>query len=89
MLLLESSLEDELVVAVDGALGSQLGEEEGQQMLGLTMQPEKNKKDLVGIFSLQDISLHLCDFGEVDEGGLLGADPHHLRRPHHKLLLLA
>ena len=41
MLLLEAALEDELVVAVDGrAGGTQLGSEEGQQMLGLTMQPE-------------------------------------------------
>merc|ERR1711978_263508 len=39
VLLLEAALEDELVVAVDGrAGGTQLGSEEGQQMLGLTMQ---------------------------------------------------
>ena len=43
MLLLEAALEDELVVAVDGRPGSaQLGREEGQQMLGLTMQPKND-----------------------------------------------
>ena len=45
MLLLEAALEDELVVAVDGrAGGTQLGSEEGQQMLGLTMQPENDQQ---------------------------------------------
>ena len=32
-----------LAVAVNGAHRSQLGEEESQQVLGLTMQPEKEK----------------------------------------------
>ena len=45
MLLLEAALEDELVVAVDGrAGGTQLSSEEGQQMLGLTMQPENDQQ---------------------------------------------
>ena len=44
MLLLEAALEDELVVAVDGRPGgTKLGSEEGQQVLGLTMQPENDK----------------------------------------------
>ena len=38
MLLLEPALHDELVVAVDGAAGAQLGKQEGQQVLRLTMQ---------------------------------------------------
>ena len=41
--LLESSLHHQLTVTVDGAHCSQLGEEEGQQVLGLTMQPEKKR----------------------------------------------
>ena len=48
VLLLEAALEDELVVAVDGRPGSaQLGRQEGEQMLGLTMQPEmiENQND--------------------------------------------
>ena len=49
MLLLEAAFEDELVVAVDGCPGSsQLGREEGQQMLGLTMQPEVGKIKILG-----------------------------------------
>ncbi len=45
VLLLEAALDDELVVSVDGAHGAQLGEEEGQQVLRLPMQPAgKNKK---------------------------------------------
>jgi len=39
--LLESSLHHQLTITVNGAHCSQLGEEEGQQVLGLTMQPEK------------------------------------------------
>ena len=41
VLLLEAALDDQLVVAVEGAHGSQLGEEEGEEMLGLTMEPGK------------------------------------------------
>ena len=45
VLLLEAALEDELVVAVDSRAGrTQLGSEEGQQMLGLTMQPENDQQ---------------------------------------------
>lgn len=39
--LLESSLHHQLTVAVNRAHCSQLGEEEGKQMFGLAMQPEK------------------------------------------------
>ena len=70
MLLLEPALDDELVVSVDGPHRPQLGEEEGEQVLGLPVQ-------------------HLGHLGEVDEGGLLGADAHNLRRPHDELLLLS
>ena len=35
------------------------------------------------------IHIHFGDFGEVDEGRLLGADLDDLRRPHDELLLLA
>lgn len=44
VLLLEPALHDELVVAVDGADRSQLGRQEGQQMLGLTVKPEAGRK---------------------------------------------
>lgn len=37
VLLLEPSLHDELVVAVNGPAGAELGKQEGQQMLGLPM----------------------------------------------------
>ena len=39
VLLLEPALHHQLAVAVNGAHGSQLGEKERQQVLGLTMQP--------------------------------------------------
>lgn len=38
--LLEPTLNDELVVSVNGTDRAQLGEEERQQMLGLTMKPK-------------------------------------------------
>ncbi len=45
VLLLEPALDDELVVAVDGAHRAQLGEQEGQQMLRLPMQPKQKEKE--------------------------------------------
>ena len=43
LLLLEAALDDQLVAAVERAHRSQLGEEEGEQVLRLTMQPEREK----------------------------------------------
>ena len=42
VLLLEAALDDQLVAAVERAHRAQLGEEEGEQVLRLTMQPEGN-----------------------------------------------
>ncbi len=46
VLLLEPALHHQLAVAVNGAHGSQLGEKESQQVLGLTMQPEMFLSDV-------------------------------------------
>ena len=45
VLLLELALDDQLVVAVDGARRSQLGAEELEQVTGLTMEPGKQKRE--------------------------------------------
>ena len=46
MLLLEPSLHDQLIAAVNSATGTQLSKQEGQQMLGLTMQHLRNLSEV-------------------------------------------
>ena len=89
VLLLELALHHKLVVAINGTSRSQLCKQEGQQVLGLSVQPGKSTevRDPNSVEKATKLNLHFGDFCEVDKCGLLSSNLDNLGRPHDKLLL--
>ncbi len=50
MLLLEATLDDQLIAAVDGTHSTQLGRQKGEKVLGLSVEPVGNNEELIAMW---------------------------------------